>query len=582
MAKKVIDESAIFSCQKGIGVTFKVNYPGQMIAQGNRKSYLNVNTKCSLLCPGQCTMQPNPSGAGYLPCNQAVIPSTSWNGADQVIKINGAKALTKDANTLCPLGGKITLQGICNTIFNAGCSATITEIIVNKTENNEKQTAKNSVNTESNNIKAETLENDAIHEGRHSNQKEDKKQESRDINENNKTISDKYANCAYENCTERDDCPYFNAKAGIDNNSFELKKNFEKDRPEENSNYMRKHNDARSEYPEYGWGYEGHHMISGNQVFMAIEKDTGNLKYGHLLKLANMCEYNINNGNNCILLPSIARNDSPWGTLETYEKEAKAFDVMDIMKRQWHLGGHAYTVPKDSLKYYKPTNEKVLSSGTNEYFPNYATSVQMRLDNINAKYARKKCWKKMDNEMFREKFRENMDKISKEIEDMLMKFEKNPKESYPYFVSKMSVDYAYDAPKTGKIILLYKKQENIFASKFRVSRKQKDNYQVIIVQNEEIPEMRIDTNNLITFIRYCENIMYFWIDKNLEKGLPWNCDKEIINYRAINGEDIYRYACDNSTEIFTFIDKNEITNQGQIAQIRKRWKEVKENAVFYG
>ena len=105
---------------------------------------------------------------------------------------------------------------------------------------------------------------------------------------------------------------------------------------------------------------------------------------------------------------------------------------------------------------------------------------------------------------------------------------------------------------------------------------------MIIVQNEEIPEMRIDTNNLITFIRYCENIMYFWIDKNLEKGLPWNCDKEIINYRAINGEDIYRYACDNSTEIFTFIDKNEITNQGQIAQIRKRWKEVKENAVFYG
>ena len=303
MAKKVIDASTIFSCQKGIGVTFKVVSPGQMIAKGNGKNYLNLNTKCSLVCPGQCTMQPNPSGVGYLPCNQTVIPSTSWNGADQVIKINGARALTEDASTMCLLGGKITLQGICNTIFNAGCSVTIAEIVVNKTKNNEKQTVKNRVNTECKNTKSKMLENDEMHKGKKSNKEENKKQESEEKNENNRIVSDKYSNCAYENCIEREDCPYFNAKVEVDNNSAELKKNFENDRPEENLNYIRQHNEAREEYSEYGWGYEGHHIISGNQVLMAIEKDTGNLKYGHLLKLANMCGYNINNGNNCILLP---------------------------------------------------------------------------------------------------------------------------------------------------------------------------------------------------------------------------------------------------------------------------------------
>lgn len=577
MAKQILDSSAVFSCQKGIGVTFGV-LPGQMIAKGNGKNYLNSKTKCKLNMPGQCTLQPNPSGAGYLPCSQLSIPSTAWEGLDQIIKIDGAKALTNDASTMCPLGGKICLQGTCNTIFNVGCSVSIKEIIVEKIEKehhtNDKKSSSQSVTA----IPNEKIDTNSYKKTDGNNRlnkeiivQDDKAQE--------KIVSAnaKYAKCPYEKCEERGTCPYFNAKVEIDNSSVELKKNFELNRNDEDMAYKKQHKEARAEYSEYGWGYEGHHLISGNQVFMAVDKKTGDLKYGHLLMLANMCGYDINNANNCILLPSMARNEGPWGTLEVFVKEAKAFDVMDIMKRQWHLGGHAYTIPKDSLKYYKPSDSQVLLSGTGEYFPNYATSVQAKLNRINAKYSRKRCWKKLDNQEFKDEFKNTMDETSREIEEMLMRFSKKPKDCYPYFVSKMSVDYAYDAPKTGKIILVYKKGEDIYASKFRVSRKQKDNYQVMVVQNQELPELKIEKNTLQEFVRYCENIMHFWIDIGIDDALPWNCSSEFISNRLIDGSNIYKFACDNATELFTFIDKNEMTNHGQITQIRKRWKEVKEN-----
>lgn len=566
MGKKILDNSAVFYCDKGIGVSFRV-LPGQMIAKGSGGSFLNTDTKCSLNIPGQCTLQPNPTGAGYLPCSQGIIPSAAWQGADQVITINGAKALAEDASTMCPLGGEICLQGICNTVFRAGCSVAIKEIVVKNNERVYETSKKGKVSQK----ESPDNENNRI------NKSENKEAEN---TEKETESTSKYAKCSYEKCAERDSCSYFNARSEINNNSAELKKNFERDRSEEDKAYKRQHGEARGEYSEYGWGYAGHHLISGKQVFMASDKSTKDLKYGHLLMLANMCGYDINNANNCILLPSIARKEGPWGTLEEFVKEAKAFDVMDIMKRQWHLGSHDYDIPKDSLKYYKPSDSQVLLSGTGVYFPNYATSVQARLDGINTKYSRKRCWKKMDTPGFKEKFKGEMDGLSREIETMLMRFSNRPKDSYPFFVSKRAVDYAYDAPKTGKIILMYPREEGMYASKFRVSRKQKDNYQVVVVQNEELPELEIKHDSLLEFVRYSENIMHFWIDSRLGSALPWNRSGEFISNRIMDEHDIYRYACNNAMELFTFIDKNEAANQGQVAQIRKRWREVKENVAI--
>jgi hypothetical protein len=467
---------------------------------------------------------------------------------------------------MCPIGGKICLQNFSDSIFNIGCAASIHEKIVE------------GIKPRSAPAKEDSLGNiDQLEPDKKVGEKADGAPDVCEEEEKEKFVNSKYARCAYESCKEREKCPYFNAKAEIDNNSKELKNNFEKDRPQDNTAYREMHSKSRREYPDLGWGYQGHHIISGNQVFMALEKSTGNLKYGHLLMLANMCGYNINNANNCILLPSQARQEGPWGTLEVFEKEAKAFDVMDIMKRQWHLGGHAYTIPKDSLKYYKPTNEQVLMSGSGEYFPDYASSVQSKLNKVSERYSRKRCWKKLNTPEFRREFVQTMDETSFEIEKSLMKFSTRPKDSYPYFVSKTAVDYAYDAPKTGKIIILYYKGDRIYASKFRVSRKQKNNYAIVVTQNEEQPSIRITTEGMREFVRYAENVMHFWIDSRIEAGLPWNCEDEYICRRTIDGNDIYKFACDNATELFTYIDKNEVVNHGQAAQIRKRWREVKEN-----
>lgn len=565
MGINVLEDSAIFFCDAGIGVIFKP-IPSQLLAKESGKRYLTAQTKCTLVSLGQCTKQPNPSGAGFLPCNQGIIPLSGWKDEKTIISIQGIKILTMKACTHCLLGGKIRLQNSCNSKLVSGCSLIINKISSYHSEKDNKEYGIKESHTQETIEKQE--ENNKRDEGGQKEEKELIK------------IKDDYANCSYESCKERENCPYFLANATVNNNSLELKKNFEKERPDDNEAYMRQHTTARKEYTDYGWGFEGHHIISGNQVFIAVEKDTGKLKYGHLLKLAKMCGYDINNANNCILLPSMARREGSWGTLEDFKKEAKAFDVMDIMKRQWHLGGHAYTIPKDSLKYYKPTNQQLLMSGINEYFPNYATSVQVKLNQLKAKYARKRCWKNLNHENFRSQFLKDMDAISEEIEGILLKFGKKPKDSYPYFVSKMAVDYAYNAPITGKIILIYQKNDGTYASKFRITRKQKDDYQIIVTQNAENPEVKIE-GNLLDFILYCENVMHYWIDSKVTEGLPWNTEEEKIYVREIQTESISQFALSHASELFTFLDKNEVPYQGKLARMKRRWKEVFENAVIH-
>lgn len=581
MSRNIIDNSAIFECQEGVGVLFSP-IPGQMIAKGQGKYFLNSDTKCAVKAPpGQCRLQPNPSGAGFLPCNQATIPVTAWKGIDEVISVVGAKALTSDANTNCPLGGKICLQTPCNTLLNVGCNLTISEMVIN-CSNNRGENSKSDISISQNS--SEDCSNCMKKkEGVKTNNSENKKQMNKEEKSDEERVSDsssKYALCPYKKCNEKDHCPYYCAKPEVDNDSAELKRQFEQDRSKEYHAYKEFHDSARKESNEFGWGYEGHHIISGHQVFMAKDCEE-NLKYGHLLMLASMCGYDINNANNCILLPSMARREGLWGCLDNYIKEARAFDVMDIMKRQWHLGGHSYTITKDSLKYYKPSNEQLIRSGTNEYFPDYVTSVQAKLNKLNAIYSRTLCWKKRNNKEFRDTYIKKLNNISSEIEQILLKFGKKPKDCYPFFVSKISVDYAYDAPKTGKIIIVYEHDGSVYASKFRVSRKQKDDYQIIVTQNQEIPEIKISNDTMLDFIRYCENIIHFWIDSKLDKELPWDCSNEFISKRIIDEESINSYAVKFAAELFTFIDKNESKNQGSLAQIRKRWKEAKENGGFY-
>lgn len=553
MQKNIIDNTAMFVCPKGIGVSF-LPISNQMIAKSQGKNFLNENTKCIAKNVGQCTLQPNPSGTGFLPCTQRILPITRWEGIENTISISGAKALTSDASTMCPLGVKISLMNNCNTLFRVGGKFSISEISVSSTQ---KKSDGN----------LEKVSND-------------KKETDGNFGKEKEHTNDKYVLCLYEQCEDRDNCLYYCAKPELDNNASEMKKKFERDRFQEDTAYKTLHNRLRTEYPEYGWGYEGHHIISGYQVFMARDSN-GQLKYGHLLKLASMCGYDINNAQNCVLLPSIERKEGPWGCLDVYMKKAKAFDVMDIMKRQWHLGGHAYTIPKDSLKYYKPTDEQLVNYGINEYFPDYATAVQVKLTRLNDIYLRKLCWKKRDSKEFRDKFIERMNKISIEIEQSLLSFEKRPKSSFPYFVSKQSVDYAYDVPKTGKIIIIYSQEKGLYASKFRISRKRKDNYQIIVTQNQEIPYIKVTKDTMLEFVKYCENIMHFLIDSRIEKELPWRCENEFICRKEINEKNINEYVLKHSTELFAFIDSNELENQGQLAQIRKRWREAKENVCFY-
>ena len=573
MGKKVLDDTAIFSCSNGIGVTFSVEkITNQKIARGNHKEYLNAKTKCKLNSSGQCTCQPNPSGAGFMPCSMITIPGTSWINTDSIICINGAKALVENSFTNCPMfQGKISLQGMSNSIFKAGCDVSFVPLEYSVKQ--EQKTAKKSADSSDEYTKRPVK---SLEENVQSKEKQDTKH-----NQQADVEKAEYARCYYETCGRTAKCPYYNAKPAVVGDSQTLERQFKRDRAQDYEKYVSEHEEKLKKYKNIEecqqiWKYQAHHIISTNQVFMA-KYQNGDLRYGHLLKLANLYGYDINNANNCILLPSKYRKEDSWKEKAKFEKAAKAFDVMDIMKRQWHLGTHDYTISKDSLKYYKPPDSVVNSSQSEEYFPNYATSVKAKLDILAQKYSRKKCWANYMSSDITENFINDMNQLSREIENYLLAFEKKPKNSYPFFVSKVAVEYAYDAPKTGKVIFIYKGQDGVYASKFRVSRKQKDNYNVQVIQNETQPQMRISNGNMKEFVRYCENVMHFWIDENSKFEFPWNVQKEYIHtFVSCDDFDLLNYANDNKIQLFAFIDQNEIENQGQLAQIRKRLQEVRE------
>ena len=492
----------------------------------------------------------------------------AWLKTNNQIKVRGGCVLTSDSQGICIHGGSIvpTLPVSVTTL-----APVIGSVIVSSDNG-----ADGKANVNDCSEKPDSIEPDNTQDANVADNKDKSKQGETVLSDENEKeiVFASYCRCDYKNCSERENCGYYKTQIFIENDSLKLSNNYKSERSEEWNRYFAKHNEKKAESSEGGWRIAAHHMISGNQVLM-MKDAQGNLLYGDIVKLANYFGYDINNAKNCIMLPT---NENNFGQREPLTKIANAYEVMWLMGRQWHVGGHEYNLSKDILEnlkdYYTKNPDQYPTPGDPLFFKNYKTAMKEEMDKIQSGI-RDQCWKK-NYERKRQKFIALLDKVSGNVEEKLTAFENNPRKSFPFFVSKVAVEYAYNIPATSKIVVIYRGKSGLTARKYRVERYMRNDLKIIF---NEKGELKVGDD--IEMIRFCENIMYFLIDRNANYLLPFKSDKDddyVERSIDISKNDVESFLQGHSNEIMAFIQQNQKSYR-PIAKIMSHRYDCRINAV---
>ncbi len=535
---KILTNRFKFMCNQGVGVLTPTDNSHNKTVAGGAK-VLTTNTK--LIGSGSC---PKLQGS---PC--AFQAAGGWIRSCGNMVINSAKVLTDKSCIMCSMGGKVSPSfgmskiekntsfmsvGIggsavalgSNTAVKSETTNKFSGTAVDKPTNNIPDTDKKSsdkLNKKAGTDKVEVTEKATV---------ESTKKTTESVKEH------PYALCDYKNCSKREECPYLKADyraESVRNVSKELDENYRNKYPMEYREYEEKNRRCNAESTEGNWTKAAHHIISGMQIFS---------KHPYLVKLANFYGYDVNNADNCILLPTTSDFEGKVGV----EKKANGYVAMSYMKRQWHVGGHAYTIDNSRQEKINAYLEKV-SYRNVCYYRNYAEAVDHEVSILEAKYKKISCRCK-NYEQKKKIFIDAMNRISKKVELKLLEFEVNPKKSYPFFVSKAAIDYAFDVPRRKKFMIICKRNGSATAVSFTATRYQKNDNAVYI---ENTGEHII--NNTDDFIRYAENVRYF-ILLDIGYVLPWETDsgREAV-YTDSSGCTTPEEFCENRKQaIMSFLE----------------------------
>ena len=545
MDKNLLVETCKFKCSGG--ALIKAIETSNTIFKTSNGKILTTKAKCICVEPITCKFLTLAAGGTPVPCQ---INTLNWNNANLKIKINNNPILTIDSNIGCINGGIIKAIKPVKTKVSIVSEAIISDIY-SKFHNEKFKENKSIDNYE------EELTNESV-----------KNREK--FSEKNSEECSLYSVCNYESCKIKEECDYYNSKIFIDNDSKKLSNNFKKQRETDWNEYYNMHLQKNLESKEGNWRIAAHHIISGNQIMM-MEDENKQLYYGILVKLANYFGYDINNALNCIMLPT---NENNFGEKEDISKMANAYEVMWLMKRQWHVGGHQYTLSKETIKtlvkYYENHPDDYKLSNDPNFFYNYKNAMKAEMDKLLIKYSRPRCWKK-NYEMWKNKFINDMNEISIKVEKYLLNFKNNPKDSFPFFVSKVAVEYAYNLPRARKLIVVYSGDDgSIYAKKLRVERYIKDNLKISIKDNGDI--LIKNTNE---FIMFCENAMHFLIEDGINYELPFHMlGKESHLERKVKFDNGFTkdYLENHLNEIIAFVKQGDYTYQpiNKVIEMRKK------------
>jgi len=444
-----VTDGATYTCPGGS--TFRAQAVGTQ-SSGEGKNLLTANALLNVQKPApQCKRLP---GSPPPPCG-VISVTTPWSSLDKNTA-GGAKLLTDSSAKICPVAGaKITLDNNPNKRVQDGASAvSIADIAfpvlaavvgVVKTA-----TAKKSATTTP---KLQT-KNEA-----QPLKKSDKKQEKA-------TAAAKQTTAATAAKTDggkvwqkgplcpgcwrkpgEEACGYPTASAQVTENSAqELRKAYEQFTDAEKDAHDRYYDDLLRRWSfleqEFGkrWSYAAHHIISGNQVFGTVPE---------IVQLAHFYAYDINNAHNCIFLVT-----KPEGRLaeEDVLKRATAYEAMGLTKMQWHVGGHAYKIDRDTDALRERIRKKAKQEPAAGPIQNYVQLVQAQLLALRDGLAAQPVCRKTDAQ--KQAFFAAMNDIAAATKAKLAAFRESPEKSYPYYVSKEAFYYAFALPRAVRLGVL--------------------------------------------------------------------------------------------------------------------------------
>lgn len=553
LKEKLLTENCKFVCDQSMPVP----YPRKLqIINDNNVYYDNgqkVLTENSILIGnfGSCRLLPDL--VKHMPIGgQCTFCSQPWSGAYEGVVIKNVKALSEKSSMKCPFGGIIS-----PVIFGVKTS-------VNNVISNEYNLTKNALSAKEDKNFVNDGNKLSDNTGKTVNSAANKHNTSTEETETN-SPEYKYALCNYQSCPDKGSCEYLKMRYdadSIDNDASKLERNYKNAYSTEYLQFIEVFTEKNSESNEGNWTYAAHHIISGKQIFA---------KHPYLVKLANYYQYDINIAQNCILLPSIHSFDGKTGVV----KQANGYVAMDLMKMQWHVGSHDYSLDNDTIRaiyQYIKKNEHCQVI----FYKNYMEAVEHEINILESKYLRSTCRKSNYREK-RIRFINNMNNISKKIGNKIRAFEATYKHSYPYYVSKESCMFAFNVPNKKKFIIIYRQEKykkiSFVAVKMTVTRYKKDDYQIFFSANN--PFAITDAES---FIRFAENFKYFLI-LTPEYVLPWKDDRarEYILYDTMDCNDISVYCDEHKQKIISFIearDGGEMYYESATKIVRQRMSDM--------
>lgn len=471
-----LSQSAVFTCPMG--------YPAMIVFPGQYNVTINgvpvLTNKAKITITGVCPkLNPNVPP----PCPNSFSP---WlKIADKSIA-SGGKMLTENSYCTCACGGKVSMQssGVGGKLVKVSApDVNIADIVIAAATT----AATANANGTSGKTDAKANVNSSVRknsEGMGTAQKDSESQEKQNTTVvksiNNRGRDDllcsyspdkkKCATCAYKDEAMSDVVPEARTASGEPKvASTALRENYLANLHELHQNADIRYKELWDKYQNSRWSYQAHHVISRLDGYGVFPR---------LVKLGNFCGYDINNAHNCIMLLSFLRREHGTPKRTSTEGTEEAYIAMKDGKMQWHTGPHDYgsnhgiftgegsqDFGKADMELLRKQVNLYLKLNVNEVY-DYATLIVDELRCLDKYlFKHKKCW--LDR---KDDFISIMNGISHRIKKYLGAFQDLPYKSYPYFVSQEAYMYAFNVPRTNKIIVADLKDGQPYFEKFRAKR----------------------------------------------------------------------------------------------------------------
>ena len=494
MGKRLLNRSnCVFYCPSSPLVRFSIQQMNNHVNDGTGTA---LTTQAQLSGAGNCVIQTTAAGGSPVPCSFQA--SSAWvSGIETGKSINGAKLLNEDARQICPVcpASPIQIQLLIPPavpVFTAAAELADSSAIPGSKNNNSAE------------AKTETADNSMII------------REKADLNETQSAVSDSGKNvpplqlrkclCAYSACGKAPSCQY---AAANDTIPTEGAARILRDNSPGKFRRYSLDADANMEKYQISWNNQAHHMISINAAYC---------QYPELVKLGNYFGYDINSEANCCFLPCWESGDG-YGQKPSHFKKAQAYDVMKASGLQWHVGQHSYRLdfPESILiKYPELRSIKNYNDLINTELKQILAECQSRFSRIciAAHYEEHKKW-----------FLSRLNALSSEIERHLAAFKGSGRNSFPFFVSAEAFRYAYQVPRSGKVILIYKTQTQWIFKRYQYKNNAKDpEIRLDLLENSNL--CLAETHRCETIRRivlFCENVCCFLaVDEECKFTLPFS------------------------------------------------------------